>query len=713
MKLLRSSPNSYSRTRQSWPRRSRLLLGIALGLPLLFGGSADALAQPADRANCNIQMNYDSADIRAVIDQVSMDTGRSILLDRSVNGQVTIQTPPSIQLCPDEAWVLFQEMLRSNGFTATSIGENQYKVIPFAQAQRAAGPVGLTAEEGSVITRIFRLKYIDAQDAARNIAQITSDGAVATAIRSTNSLIVVDTTMNMARIARVLNDLDRDSRQFKTVELVNAAARDVARVLSDVAQDISEEGGNTSSRVSIVPVDASNSLLIRAEPTVMAKLNPIIRELDRVGGTSTDVAVIPLQHADVEDVVPLLNEVIGRSGAANTGAPAQPGGGAAVFVGGSQSVISAYPPGNAIIVRGDTVLRREVEAIIEQLDVRRAQVLVEAIIVDISDSTAKELGVQYFLSGQGGSTIPFTTNVSGQNPNILSAAAAAFTGQLTPPQQQATVTTTAPDGTVTQTDPGDQGLLDPDLTSALTAAAVSSLLGINGFGLGGAGTFGDNDNVFGALLTAIKQDNSSRVLSTPSVVTLDNETATLSDGQEIPITTGEQIGDDFSNAFRTVNREQVGIILEVTPQVTDGDTVSLQIRQEISSIAGPIIATSTDLITNNSEITTTALVDNGDILVIGGLISDEQNVSEDKVPFLGDVPVVGNLFKTSRRSKVRNNLMIFIRPTIIRDRITAQTATRRKFDLIRAQEVLNDPRAQADFDRLLNDITGIPSAENQ
>jgi len=208
-------------------------------------------------------------------------------------------------------------------------------------------------------------------------------------------------------------------------------------------------------------------------------------------------------------------------------------------------------------------------------------------------------------------------------------------------------------------------------------------------------------------LTAVQQDISSRVISTPFAVMLDNQTAQLSDGQEIPITTGEQIGNDFTNQFRTVTRQQVGTILQVTPQITDGNTVALEIRQEISSVVGPIIASSTDLITNNSVIETNALVDDGDILVIGGLISDDKSIQEDKVPFLGDVPVIGNLFKTRARENLKSNLMIFIRPTIIRDRNTARTATGHKFDYIRAQDILNDSRAQEDFDRVLNDITGI------
>ena len=683
---------------------SSLALAALWMMPSLI--SSEFLPSAIAQENCTIQANYRDADLRQFIAEIASNTGRQISIDRSVNGRVTVESPPDFTLCRDEVWELFQDTLRLNGYVATPESDSRYRVVPLAQGQRSAGPVGNSQEAGGLITRIFRMNHVDATEVARNIAQLTSEGAVSSAIRSSNALIVVDNTRNMLRIANVIASLDRDNREFRTVPLVNADARDVAQVLSDVARDLSEENGNNINRIQITPVGASNSLLIRAQSTVLNKLMSVIRALDQQGDESSGIAVFPLRYANAEDILPLLQEQF--SSATSTSNPAQASN--PITGGQGQTVISAYEGTNAIVVNGDAVLRRQVKSVIDQLDQRRAQVLVEAIIVDISDSTAKELGVQYFVSGPN---IPFATNVSGQSTNILSAAGAAFTGALTPPATtQSTVTTTAPDGTVTTTENGFDGLLDSDLSSALTAAALGSLLGINGFGLGGASTFGGPDgdsNVFAALLTAIKQDTSSRILSTPSIVVLDNETAELVDGQEIPITTGEQIGDNFTNAFRTVNREQVGVILEVTPQITDGTGVTLEIRQEISSIAGPIIATSTDLITNNSELTTTTYVDDGDILVIGGLISEDQALSEDKVPVLGDVPGLGRLFKTTARSKVKNNLMIFIRPTILRDREMALQATRRKYDYIRGQEMLNDPRAQEDFNRVLNEVTGLPA----
>ena len=215
----------------------------------------------------------------------------------------------------------------------------------------------------------------------------------------------------------------------------------------------------------------------------------------------------------------------------------------------------------------------------------------------------------------------------------------------------------------------------------------------------------------------MKQDSTSNVLSTPSIVTLDNQEASLSVGQEIPITTGEAVGDNFANAFRTVSREEVGVILTVTPQINEGGTVTMKITQEISSVAGQIISSSTDLITNKREISTTALVDDGDILVIGGLIDEQTFNTQDKVPLLGDIPIAGNLFKSSARSKERRNLMVFIRPTILRDRETGLAATQKKIDYLQAREMLNRGAPQSDLERLIDQATGVnrpsPSGQDQ
>lgn len=638
--------------------------------------SASWAQEPENRENCGAELNYDNADIRAVIDEIAVRTGRTFLLDPRVTGQVTVKSPPNGGICAEEAWELFQAMLRVNQFAATPIGANKYKIVPVQEGPRMGGPVG-QGTGGDLVTQIVRLRYIDAREAAANLSQIINERGVAAPVRSGNAIILVDTADNIERLKTVLEQLDRDTTVYRTIPLNNASASEVARVISGLAQEISEEAGGQPSPVSVVPVEASNSILIRAEPAMITRLASVVAELDRIGATKSDLSVIFLNNADAEELVPLLREVANSQGSGGVSPDGQP-------LGANQrAAISFHKPTNSIIINGDADIQQTLQNVISQLDVRRAQVLIEAIIVEISDNTARELGLQYFLSGTAGSPIPFmTTNFQDSSTNILSLAGPALiqTGHL--PQN-----------------------IEDNFSDELTGAALNALLGLNGLGIGGIGEIGDNP--FGILLTAIKEDETSNVLSTPSIVTLDNQQATLSVGQEIPITTGEAVSDNLDNAFRTVSREEVGVILDVTPQINEGGTVTLKITQETSSIAGPIIATSTDLITNKREITTTALVDDGDVLVIGGLIDDQQFLREDKVPFLGDLPVAGNLFKTSSRSKMRRNLMVFIRPTILRDKATAQAATRKKMDYLRAKELLYTGKAQSDLERLIDQVTGI------
>lgn len=653
---------------------------------ILCAASAFALASVAAahaQNDCAGSVNFEEADIRAVIAEFASRTNHKYVIDPRVNGTVTIKSGPNGGLCAEEAWELFQAALRVNNFTAVPINGDSYRIVPIQDGARSASPVGDGAR-GNFVTEIIRLKYVDAREVAATLTQITSERGVVSPVRTSNALILVDIANNMNRLRQVIAELDKDTTIYRTIALQNMSAIEAARIVSDLANEISEETTQRSP-VQVLPVDASNSLLVRAEPQILARITRVISELDRVGGAHGGLSVITLSHADAGEMAELLRTIIGDQSS---------GGGDGVTAAlSTRNTITFDPATNSVIISGDAAIQKTLSDVITQLDVRRAQVLVEAIIVEVSDGTARELGLQYFLSGDGSENnrVPFTqTNFASAQPNILASAGAFLLN----------------DSPVFGGD-GD-GDSSNDGAAQLASTALSSLLAVNGFALGGAGQL-DDGTVFGAVLTALQQDDDSRVLSLPSIVTLDNQLATLSVGQEIPITTGEAVGDNFSGgAFRTVSREEVGIILEVTPRITDGDTVTLEIRQESSSVAGQIISSSTDLITNKSEFNTVALVDDGDILVLGGLIDQTESRAEDKVPFLGDVPVFGNLFKTQGRSSDRRNLMVFIKPTIIRDRETARSATSKKLDYIRARELLSTDRPYSDLDRLIEQATGLP-----
>ena len=643
----------------------------------ILAGTAQAQDQ-----TCAGSVNFEEADIRAVITEFASRTGHKYVIDPRVNGTVTIKSGPNGGLCPDEAWELFQAALRVSGFTAAPINGDSYKIIPIQDGARAAGPVG-EATRGNYVTQIVRLQYIDAREAAATLTQIVSERGVVSPVRTGNAVILVDDAANIARLTRVLEGIDKDTTVFRTIPLQNISAVEAARIVNDLAQEISEENAGQRSSVQVLPVEASNSILVRAEPQVLARISRVISELDRVGATKAGLSVVTLKHANAEEMVELLREIAGAQPDPN----ADGGQGAPTLTIGPRTNISVDVATNSIIISGDAGIQQTLKDVISQLDRRRAQVLVEAIIVEVSDNTARELGLQYFLAGDGSENgrVPFAaTNFQSAQPNILASA-----------------------GAFLLNDSPLFGDADGDGAGTLANTAISSLLSTNGLLLGGAGALSDG-SVFGAVLTALQEDDESRVLSLPSVMTLDNQLATLSVGQQIPITTGEAVGDNFSGgAFRTVSREDVGIILEVTPRVTDGDAVTLEVRQESSSVAGQIISSSTDLITNKSEFETVALVDNGDVLVLGGLIDQTEQYFDSQVPLLGDIPVVGNLFKTQGKSTNRRNLMLFIKPTIIRDRDTARSATSKKMDYIRARELLSTERPKSELDRLIEQATGV------
>lgn len=657
------------------------LLGMSVASAAILWGTAAA------QQNCGTELNYEDADIRAVVDEIAVRTGRTFLLDPQVQGRVTIKSPPNGGICADEAWELFQAMLRASDFAAIPIGDHKYRIAPLQEAARSASVNGDSVSRLDLVTHIVRLKHVDSREAASNLAQLIGNNGVVSPVRSGNAIILVDTKDNVERLEKVLSELDRDTTIYRTITLDHASARDVAQVVSGLAQEFSEEQGNGQAVFSAVPVDASNSILIRAEPSLMRRIENVIAELDRYGQNTSDLTVVYLNHADAEELAPLLTEVANSLEKSNgDGAPSR-----------NRASVSFHKATNSVIINGDADIQRTLQNVIAKLDIRSPQVLVEAIIVDISADLARDLGVQYFLTGDN---IPFTATNFSAAPNILPAAGAALleSDRLSGVFETPETTITDANGVVTNS-------TTEGLQSQLATQALQSLLGFQGLGIGGGFEFGDG-NFFGGILTALQQDTESNVLSTPSVVTVNNQTARLQVGQEIPFTTGEAIGDNFSNAFRTVDRKEVGVILEVTPQINEGDTVAMEITQEISSVAGPIIADSTDLITNKREITTTALVDSGDILVIGGLIDEQEALREEQVPLLGDIPVVGNLFKSSSRSKTRQNLMVFIRPTIIRDQSEAGAVTQKKMDYIRARALLRSGQPVSDLDRLIDQVTG-------
>jgi general secretion pathway protein D len=455
----------------------------------------------------------------------------------------------------------------------------------------------------------------------------------------------------------------------------------------------------------VVAIDSSNAIALRGDPTTVARLTEVAQDLDRRAERGTEIRVIFLQHAEAEKLLPVLQQLVGQgtgtppaaetpSNSANGAAPpaatpvsfAAPGGR-------GNAVIARYEGANAVIISGSADVQRTLGEVVRQLDTRREQVLVEAIIVEISDNAARNLGVQFLLAGKPGSNVPFAaTNYSNAAPNILTIAGAVGARELN------TTTTTVNGNTTTTT-------TNNAVSDQLASAAVNSILGASGGFAGFADKIGKNA-LFGAIINAIKADTKSNILSTPSVMTLDNQEAKILVGQEIPITTGQALSKNFDNAFRTVQRENVGIKLEVKPQINAGGAIKLFLRQEVSSIAGPVSGEFNDLILNKREIETTVTVDDGEIIALGGLLDDNERRTIERIPLLGDIPGIGELFKSRSRSRAKTNLMVFIRPTILRSSEDSRELAERRYGYVRAQQLQQKPQEEPSIDELVREYMG-------
>jgi general secretion pathway protein D len=668
---------------------------VATGLMLALAAYAPVIAQTT--------LNLRDADVRAFIQDASRVTGRNFIIDGRVQGKVTVVSDRP--LSRSEYFEVFLSTLRANGLVAIPTSNGAYRIQPAETAAAQPGKIGLSgAARNQFITEVFRLRSIEASSAVDTLRPLVSREGSVTANRGANSLVVADYADNIRRIRSLLQRIDSDGASTELIALKNANARDLATSLQQLITGSSGGGENARGGVAIVAIDSSNSLALRGDRGTVSRFAAIARDLDKRAASGAEVRVIWLQHADAAKLLPVLQQLVGQaaitggsdstSSSASAPASTTPTPVSAPSSGGRNApVIARYEGANAIIISAPSDMQRTLGDVVRQLDTRREQVLVEAIIVEISDTAARKLGVQFLLGGKPGSNIPFAaTNYSNAAPNILTIAGAAAARDLN------TTTTTINGNTTTTT-------TNNPVSDQLAQAAVNSVLGAAG-AFGGFATNVGNDGVFGAIINAVQQDNKSNILSTPSVVTLDNQEAKILVGQEVPITTGEKLGNNFDNAFRTVQRQNVGIQLEVKPQVNEGDAIKLFIRQEVSSIAGPVSNNGSDLILNKREIQTTVTVDDGQIVALGGLLDDNERRTIEKIPLLGDVPGLGQLFRSRAKSREKTNLMVFIRPTILRNTEDARKLAERRYGYIRDQQLVLRPNEEPSLDELVRDYMG-------
>ena len=654
-------------------------------------------------------INMRDADVRAFVDDAARVTGMTLIVDGRVQGKVSVVSERA--LTRSEYFEVFLSTLRANGLVAIPI-PGGYRIQPLdGAASQPSRVTNSTGQRNQFVTAVFRLKAIDAVGAIETLRPLVSPQGSVTANKNANSLVVVDFADNVSRIRQLIGRIDRDNATSDIVYLKNAGAREVATALQGLA---GAGGSGAAPPVTVAAIDSSNALALRGDPGAVGRFAAMARELDQRAADGTDIRVYWLEHADAEQLLPVLQQLLGQPATQGSAAPAfiasQPSGGTGAGPapqaaqvssgGGSQqstgiarrgpAIVTRYAGTNAIIVAANADVQRQLGEVIRQLDTRREQVLVEAIIVEIGDDAARRLGVQFLLAGKNA---PFAaTNYSNSVPNIFTVGGAIANYEL------GRQTTVNGNGTTTTT-------YDSPLGQGVTDAAVQSVLNATGGFGGGLINLGKN-TVFGAIINAVQSDTASNILSTPSIMTLDNQEAKLLVGQEVPVTTGEALSTNFDNAFRTVQRQNVGIQLDVKPQVNSSGSIKLFLRQEVSSVAGPVSSRSSDLVINKREFKTVLTVDDGEILAIGGLIDENERRTIEKIPLFGDIPIIGELFKSRSRSKTKTNLMVFIRPTIVRSSADARALTAQRYGYIRGEQLRRNPDEEPSLDALVRDYMG-------
>ena len=582
------------------------------------------------------QINMRDADIRAFAADMAQISNKTIVLDPRVKGNVTVVSNQDLDA--GEAYAVFLSVLRVHGYAAIE-NNGVVKVMPESGARQDA--TVNNKNNDSLATEVIRLSQANARVIAPLLKPLVNKQGHIAAYEATNSIIIADYVGNLSRIKSILLELDKNPADtFELIPLDNTSANEVARILGSMWR-----GDNQMSKsFSAIAVERSNSILLRGQIGVVKQIKRVISRLDSNSSQSSNLKVIYLKYAKAEDLTGILEKVAESLKEEIPSESSKK----------NKTSIGFHNDTNALIISAQPDILKSLESVISQLDIRRAQVLVEALIVEISDKLARDIGVQFLFIGDGESSPIATQRFGTPNPDLISTI-------------------------------GAETSEDSTISSTMQTRAANSLLALDGLAVGVA-RYKASGTSFATILNLIAQDADSNVLSTPSIMTMDNEEASIVVGQEIPITTGETLSGSNSNPFRSVTRQEIGVKLVVRPQINEGNAVKMYINQEVSSIFGPLGEMSTDLITNKRNIKTTVLVEDGETIVLGGLIDDNVQESVKKVPFLGDIPLLGRLFKTTSISRTKRNLMVFLRPTIVRDSNDVRAISNRKYNYFQAIE---------------------------
>ncbi|MDA9049159.1 type II secretion system protein GspD [Gammaproteobacteria bacterium] len=574
-------------------------------------------------------LNYQDVDITKVTQDISKFSKKTLILDPRVKGRISIFSD-SI-LSSEQVWDVYLRTIQVHGFAALSDG-GIVRIVPENEATRDSSN---SQSSASIATKIFTLKNRSAGEILPQIKAITGRQSHLSSIPSINSILLVDKLSNIERIEKLLMTLDQnDSAAINIIKLNNLSSVEAVRILDR----LKAQNNPTITNFIAVPFTPSNSVILSADQVVTRNITDTLKALDQDALTGGSIAVIYLKYAKAEEVAAIINTVSIRFSGENADKP----------------VVTHHRETNSLIISSEETNLDLIKNLVSKLDIRRAQVLVEAIIVELSETAARNLGVETVFAGAQDGNIPIgiTRFQNGANPDLLSIAGSAI----------------------------EQGN-----NATLSNLATTSLLNSSGL-VSGFGDLSGGDS-FAGIISAVADDQNSDILSTHTIIAMDNEPAHLVIGQEIPITTGESLGSSNANPFRTTSRQEVGIKLSITPQINEGNSVILEIKQEVSGIVGPLTGTA-DLITNKRSIETTVLVDNNQMIVLGGLNEDDLQESTSRVPILGSIPLLGKLFSSSAESRVQRNLMVFLRPTILIDSDDVSSLSGEKYNYINAEAIL-------------------------
>ncbi|MGE0486278.1 MAG: type II secretion system secretin GspD [Gammaproteobacteria bacterium] len=617
--------------------RAGLFAVLACTLPLV--AVAAEPEPPIDRSDAGITLNLRDTDLQTLIAAVADLTGKNFVVDPRVKGKVTVYS--SAPTNPAELYDVFLSILKVHGFAALDTGE-VVKIVPDATARQSVDVDTPPSAGERITTAVIPLVNANAMELVAILRPLLPQEAHLAAVASGNLLVVADSAANVQRMVGIVRQIDRPhGGEVEVVELRHAQAEDVARAVSDAVLGPRAQQGAAPSGPMIVADPRTNSLLLGGTAAERAAMHELIAALDRPArGAEGRIDVVFLHYAEATELVDILQAVGDRVVQERGGAGGKAA--AAGSAGDSKFLVHADENTNAVIIQAEPDLMGVIKSVIERLDVRRAQVLVEGVIAEVSSTKSDELGIQWKTSAP---------------------ADGLFAGNL------------------------QAGIGSGPITSPFDDASAPALL--SGLTLG---YFSQGD--LRALIRALGGDAYTNVLSTPTLVTLDNAEAEIVVGQNVPFITGQFTNDSTTpdNPFQTIERQDVGIVLRVKPQINEGNSVTLEIEQEVSNVARE--SSGADLITNKRSIKTNVLVDDRNIVVLGGLISDDKRESRQKIPLLGDIPVLGQLFRNDQGESVKTNLMVFLRPTIIRDAETNRALSRERYDYIRGRQESQEEEAR-------------------